>query len=81
MVINKFIIIEITENQYRENSIEVDFSIEYKCKHGFNSYDEAKKKMDALKELKDEHRNWVKSQYKIIQIPFNSAFSTPKKTA
>jgi hypothetical protein len=62
MVINKFIIIEITENQYRENSIEVDFSID-------------------LKELKDEHRNWVKSQYKIIQIPFNSAFSTPEKTA
>ncbi len=81
MVINKFIIIEITENKYRENSIEVDFSIDYKCNNGFNSYDEANKKMDALKELKDEHRNWVKSQYKIIQIPFNSAFSTPKKTA
>ena len=80
MVINKFIIIGITESQYREN-IEVDFSIDYKCNHGFNSYDEAKKKMDALKELKDEHRKWVKSQYKIIQIPFNSAFETPKKTA
>ena len=81
MVINKFIIIEITENQYRENSIEVDFSIDYKCNHGFNSYDEAKKKMDALKELKDRDSKWREVQYKIIQIPFNSAFSTPKKTA
>ena len=80
MVINKFIIIGITESQYREN-IEVDFSIDFNCNHGFNSYDEAKKKMDALIELKDEPRKWVKSQYKIIQIPFNSAFSSPKKTA
>ena len=47
----------------------------------FNTYDEAKKKMDALIELKTDPRKWVKSQYKIIQIPFNSAFSSPKKTA
>ena len=80
MVINKFIIIGITESQYREN-IEVDFSIDYKCNHGFNSYDEAKKKMDALIELKDRDRKWRETQYKIIQIPFNSAFETPKKTA
>tara|TARA_Y100001938_G_C8002856_1_gene385650 strand:- start:198 stop:440 length:243 start_codon:yes stop_codon:yes gene_type:complete len=80
MVINKFIIIEIKELKYRENP-EVDFSIDLNCTHGFNSYNEAKKKMDALIELKEEPRKWVKSQYKIIQIPFNSAFSSPKKTA
>ena len=80
MVLNKFVIIEITENQYREN-IEVNFAIDFNCNHGFNTYDEAKKKMNALIELKTDPRKWVKSQYKIIQIPFNSAFSTPKKTA
>jgi len=37
--------------------------------------------MDALIELKDQSRKWRETQYKIIQIPFNSAFSTPKKTA
>ena len=42
---------------------------------------EAKKKMDALIELKDRDRKWRETQYKIIQIPFNSAFDTPKKTA
>jgi len=81
MVVNKFVIIGITENQYRENSIEVDFSIDFNCNHGFNSYVEAKKKMDALIELKDKSRKWRETQYKIIQIPFNSAFETPKKTA
>jgi len=80
MVINKFVIIEITESQFNDN-IEVDFSIDYNCTHGFNSYDEAKKKMDALIELKDRDRKWRETQYKIIQIPFNSAFDTPKKTA
>ena len=80
MVLNKFIIIGITENQYREN-IEVDFSIDFNCNHGFNSYNEAKKKMDALIELRTDPRKWVKTQYKIIQIPFNSAFSSPEKTA
>ena len=80
MVINKFVIIGITESQFRENT-EVDFSIDYNCNHGFNSYNEAKKKMDALIELKDQSRKWCTTQYKIIQIPFNSAFSTPKKTA
>ena len=80
MVLNKFIIIEIKESQYREN-IEVDFAIDFNCTHGFNSYNDAKKKMDALIELKNEPRKWVKTQYKIIQIPFNSAFSSPEKTA
>ena len=80
MVINKFVIIEITESQFNDN-IEVDFSIDYNCTYGFNSYVEAKKKMDALIELKDRDRKWRETQYKIIQIPFNSAFDTPKKTA
>ena len=80
MVINKFVIIEITESQFSDNT-EVNFSIDYNCEHGFNSYVEAKKKMDALIELKDKSRKWRETQYKIIQIPFNSAFDTPKKTA
>ena len=80
MVVNKFIIVGITESQYREN-IEVDFSIDFNCNHGFNSYNDAKKKMDALIELRTDPRKWVKTQYKIIQIPFNSAFSSPEKTA
>jgi hypothetical protein len=80
MVINKFVVIEIVENQFNDN-IEVDFAIDYNLNHGFNSYEEAKKKMDALKELKDKSRKWRETQYKIIQIPFNSAFDTPKKTA
>ena len=80
MVINKFVVIEIVERQFNDN-IEVDFSIDFNCKHGFNSYDEAKKKMDALIELKDRDSKWREVQYKIIQIPFNSAFNTPKKTA
>ena len=80
MVINKFVVIEIVESQFNDN-IEVDFSIDFNCVHGFNSYTEAKKKMDALIELKDKSRKWRETQYKIIQIPFNSAFSTPKKTA
>ena len=80
MVINKFVIIEIVETKFSDN-IEVDFSIDFNCVHGFNSYDEAKKKMEALVELKDKSRKWRETQYKIIQIPFNSAFSTPKKTA
>jgi len=80
MVINKFVIIEIVESNFSDN-IEVDFSIDYNCTHGFNSYNEAKKKMDALIELKDRDRKWRETQYKIIQIPFNSAFSSPKKTA
>ena len=79
MVINKFVIIEIVESKFSDN-IEVDFSIDFNCTHGFNSYNEAKKKMDALIELKDQSRKWRETQYKIIQIPFNSAFSTPKKT-
>ena len=80
MVINKFVIIEIVETKFSDN-IEVDFSIDFNCVHGFNSYDEAKKKMEALVELKDKSRKWRETQYKIIQIPFNSAFSSPKKTA
>ncbi len=80
MVINKFVVIEIVENQFNDN-IEVDFAIDYNLNHGFNSYVEAKKKMDALIELKDQSRKWRETQYKIIQIPFNSAFDTPKKTA
>ena len=80
MVINKFVIIEIVESNFSDN-IEVDFSIDYNCTHGFNSYNEAKKKMDALIELKDRDRKWRETQYKIIQIPFNSAFTSPKKTA
>ena len=80
MVINKFVIIEIVESKFSDN-IEVDFSIDFNCVHGFNSYNEAKKKMDALIELKDRNRKWRETQYKIIQIPFNSAFSSPKKTA
>ena len=80
MVVNKFVVIEIVESQFSDN-IEVDFAIDYNLKHGFNSYVEAKKKMDALIELKDKSRKWRSTQYKIIQIPFNSAFDTPKKTA
>jgi len=80
MVVNKFVIIEIVETQYSDN-IEVDFSIDFNCTHGFNSYNEAKKKKDALIELKDKSRKWREVQYKIIQIPFNSAFSSLKKTA
>ena len=80
MVINKFVVIQIVESQMSDN-IEVDFAIDYNLNHGFNSYAEAKKKMDALIELKDRDRKWRKTQYKIIQIPFNSAFDTPKKTA
>lgn len=80
MVVNKFVIIEIVESQFSDN-IEVDFSIDFNCTHGFNSYNEAKKKMDALIELKDRDRKWRQVQYKIIQIPFNSAFSTLEKTA
>tara|TARA_R100001510_G_C7569698_1_gene146570 strand:- start:75 stop:317 length:243 start_codon:yes stop_codon:yes gene_type:complete len=80
MVINKFVVIEIVESQFNDN-IEVDFAIDYNLNHGFNSYVEAKKKMDALIELKDQSRKWRETQYKIIQIPFNSAFDTPKKTA
>ena len=80
MVINKFVVIEIAESQFNDN-IEVDFAIDYNLNHGFNSYTEAKKKMDALIELKDKSRKWRETQYKIIQIPFNSAFDTPKKTA
>ena len=80
MVVNKFVIIEIVESKFSDN-IEVDFSIDFNCVHGFNSYNEAKKKMDALIELKDRDRKWRQVQYKIIQIPFNSAFSSPKKTA
>tara|TARA_R100000742_G_C4204528_1_gene32671 strand:- start:80 stop:322 length:243 start_codon:yes stop_codon:yes gene_type:complete len=80
MIINKFVVIEIVESQFNDN-IEVDFAIDYNCNHGFNSYVEAKKKMDALIELKDRDRKWRETQYKIIQIPFNSAFDTPKKTA
>ena len=80
MVINKFVVIEIVESQFNDN-IEVDFAIDYNLNHGFNSYVEAKKKMDALIELKDQSSKWRETQYKIIQIPFNSAFDTPKKTA
>ena len=80
MVVNKFVVIEIVESQFNDN-IEVDFAIDYNLNHGFNSYVEAKKKMDALIELKDQSRKWRETQYKIIQIPFNSAFDTPKKTA
>ena len=80
MVINKFVIIEIVESKFSDN-IEVDFSIDFNCVHGFNFYNEAKKKMDALIELKDRDRKWRETQYKIIQIPFNSAFTSPKKTA
>ena len=80
MVVTKFVIIEISESQFSDN-IEVEFSIDFNCTHGFNSYNEAKKKMDALIELKDRNRKWREVQYKIIQIPFNSAFSSPKKTA
>ena len=80
MVLNKFIIIGITENQYREN-IEVDFSIDFGEITGFNSYNEAKRKWTLLIELRTDPRKWVKTQYKIIQIPFNSAFSSPEKTA
>jgi|TARA_E500000331_G_scaffold182686_1_gene176053 hypothetical protein len=80
MIVNKFVVIEIIESQFNDN-IEVDFAIDFNCNHGFNSYVEAKKKMDALIELKDKSRKWRETQYKIIQIPFNSAFDTPKKTA
>ena len=80
MVITKFVIIEISESQFSDN-IEVEFSIDFNCTHGFNSYKEAKKKMDALIELRDETRKWRKVQYKIMQIPFNSGFNSPKKTA
>ena len=80
MVINKFVVIEIVESQFNDN-IEVDFDVDHNCNHGFNSYTEAKKKMDALIELKDKSRKWRSTQYKIIQIPFNSAFDTPKKNA
>ena len=80
MVVNKFVVIEIIESQFSDN-IEVDFDVDHNFNHGFNSYTEAKKKMDALIELKDKSRKWRSTQYKIIQIPFNSAFDTPKKTA
>ena len=80
MIVNKFVVIEIIESQFNDN-IEVDFAIDFNCNHGFNSYVEAKKKMDALIELKDKSRKWRETQYKIIQIPFNSAFDNPKKTA
>ena len=81
MVVNKFVVIEIVESQFSDN-IEVDFAIDYNLKHGFNSYVEAKKKMDALIELKEENdRKWKAVHYKIIQIPFNSSFSTPKKNS
>ena len=63
MVVNKFVIIEITESKYRDN-IEVDFSIDFNCNHGFNTYNEAKKKMDALIELKTDPRKWVKYNIK-----------------
>ena len=77
---NKFVIIEITQSKF-SNDIQTTFSVPYEVNHGYNTHTEAKKKLDALLELTKKESNYQKVQYKIIQIPFNSAFNTPKLTA
>ena len=77
---NKFIIIEITQSKISDN-IQTTFGVPYEVNQGYNTHTEAKKKLDALLELTKKESNYQKVQYKIIQIPFNSAFNTPKLTA
>ncbi len=78
-VINKFIILEIKETNYL-NQYMVDYNIHHKTSKGFDTLVEAKKKVDALNELKQDN-NFEKTQYKIQQIAINSAFENIKKSA
>lgn len=79
-MMNKFIIIEITQSKFGKDEKD-SFGVPYTVNNGFDTYTDAKKKLDALIELKDSDNKYQKTQYKILQIPYNSAFETPKLTA
>ena len=75
---NKFVILEIKESNI--SKYEVEFDVNHQTNEGFNSYAEAKKKLNALIEL-NLTRKWTELQYKIVQVAFESAYKTDKKTA
>jgi len=75
---NKWLILEIKESNTM--NYEVDFDVNYQTSHGFNTLTEAKKKLDALVELNSD-KTYHSLQYKIIQVAFESAYKTHKKTA
>ena len=77
---NKFVIIEITQSKFGKEEKD-SFGVPYTVNNGFDNYVDAKKKLDALIELKGSDNEYQKTQYKILQIPYNSAFETPKLTA
>lgn len=78
MIINKFIIIEIKETNII--NYEVNFDINFQTASGFDSHVEAQKKLNALNELQKDLK-YSELQYKIIQIPYNTAFKDHKKSA
>ena len=75
---NKFVILEIKESNI--SKYEVEFDVNHQTNEGFNSYAEAKKKLNALIEL-NLTRKWTELQYKIVQVAFESAYQIDKKTA
>ena len=75
---NKFVILEIKESNI--SKYEVEFDVNHQTNEGFDSYAEAKKKLNALIEL-NLTRKWTELQYKIVQVAFESAYKTDKKTA
>ena len=77
---NKFVIIEITQSKYGKEEKD-SFGVPYTVNNGYDTYIDAKKKLEALMELKDIDSKYQKTQYKIMQIPYNSAFEPPKLTA
>ena len=75
---NKFVILEIKESNI--SKYEVEFDVNHQTNEGFDSYAEAKKKLNALIEL-NLTRKWTELQYKIVQVAFESAYKIDKKTA
>ena len=75
---NKFVILEIKESNI--SKYEVEFDVNHQTNEGFDSYAEAKKKLNALIEL-NLTRKWTELQYKIVQVAFESAYQIDKKTA
>ena len=75
---NKFVILEIKESNISKYEVEID--VNHQTNEGFDSYAEAKKKLNALIEL-SLSRKWTELQYKIVQVAFESAYKIDKKTA
>ena len=83
---NKWLILEIKESNTMNYEVdfdvnyEVEFDVNYQTSKGFDTLTDAKKKLSALVELSSD-KTYHNLQYKIIQIAFESAYKTHKKTA